>query len=80
MVQEQFLVLVQQGLAFGGVGDDGRNPGLQLDGGRESSPAGADDAQLCDTVEGGAGRFGAPHCTRIWLSLPIFLHIVIDFD
>ena len=52
VMQKQFLILMQQGFAFSGVGNDRGDPGLQLGGGRESSPAGADNAQLLERGRG----------------------------
>ena len=50
-VVQEFLVLVQQGLALGGVGDDERDAGGQLDGGGESAAAGPDDAKFGNAGE-----------------------------
>ena len=43
-VVQQLLVLVQQGLALGGVGNHQRHARPQLDRRRKPSPAGTDDA------------------------------------
>ena len=50
-VMQQFLVLVQQRFALGGVDDEGGNLGVELDGGGEAAAAGADDPEFVDTVE-----------------------------
>ncbi len=59
MVQ-QLLVLVQQRLALGGVDDEQRNLGLELDRGGEAPAAGADDAQFLYPLGESAG---------LWLKL-----------
>ena len=54
-VVEKFLVLVQEGLALGGVGDDERDAGGELDRGGKAASASADDAEFGDSG-GGHGR------------------------
>ena len=49
MVQ-QFLVLVQQGLALGGVGNQQRGLGLELHGRGESAATCANDPELFHAV------------------------------
>ena len=50
---EKLLVLMQQRLALGPVGDGHRNLRPQLGRRGETTPAGADDAQLVDALERG---------------------------
>jgi hypothetical protein len=65
---EEFLVLVQEGLALSGVGNQEGCAGLELDGGWKASAARANNAELFNAVQGGSG-FGG--CCRHCAGLPL---------
>jgi hypothetical protein len=82
---EEFLVLVEEGFALGGVGDEDRGLGLELDRRRKAATAGADDAELVDTVKRGVETGGnSPGSARLWRHdsdfLPKSAKIAIDSD
>ena len=70
---EQFLVLVQQGLAFRGVGDDQRDPGFEFHRRRKAAPAGADDAELLKAIGGRSMRM--PSHRLSWRDSRICRHL-----
>jgi len=70
VVVEEFFVFMEEGLAFGGVGDEEGSLGFELDGRGKTAAAGANDAQLVDAVKR-RGEIGeiSPGSARLWRHL-----------
>ena len=67
VVVEEFLVFVEERLALGGIGDQEGGLGFELDRGGKAAAAGADDAELVDTVKrGGEAGEISPGSARLW--------------
>jgi hypothetical protein len=67
MVVEELFVFMEEGFALGGVGNEERNLGFELDRRGKPAAARADNAQLVDSVKrgGDAGR-SSPGNARLW--------------